>query len=78
MVPSLLPLAQDVIDHVREGGDTAVVNYAQQFDTAFRAIAERFDEFCQLLFAGGSGSLQMADEADGDAPGGIEIVVRPR
>lgn len=50
---------------------------AQQFDTAFRAIAERFDEFCRLLFAGGSGSLQMADEADGDAPGGIEIVVRP-
>jgi chromosome segregation protein len=50
---------------------------AGQFDTAFRAIAERFDEFCQLLFAGGSGSLQMADEADGDAPGGIEIVVRP-
>jgi chromosome segregation protein len=50
---------------------------AEQFDSAFRAIAERFDEFCQLLFAGGSGSLQMADEADGDAPGGIEIVVRP-
>ena len=50
---------------------------ADQFDTAFRAIAERFDEFCRLLFAGGSGSLQMADEADGDAPGGIEIVVRP-
>jgi chromosome segregation protein len=48
-----------------------------QFDTAFRAIAEKFDEFCRLLFAGGSGSLQMADEADGDAPGGIEIVVRP-
>ena len=50
---------------------------AVQFDTAFRAIAAKFDEFCQLLFAGGSGSLQMADEADGDAPGGIEIVVRP-
>ena len=50
---------------------------AQQFDAAFRAIAERFDEYCRLLFAGGSGSLQMADEADGDAPGGIEIVVRP-
>jgi chromosome segregation protein len=48
-----------------------------QFDTAFQAIAARFDEFCGLLFAGGSGSLQMADEADGDAPGGIEIVVRP-
>ena len=50
---------------------------AGQFDTAFRAIAERFDEFCQLLFAGGSGSLQMADDADAEAPGGIEIVVRP-
>jgi len=50
---------------------------ASQFDTAFRAIAERFDEYCQLLFAGGSGSLTMGDEADGDAPGGIEIVVRP-
>jgi chromosome segregation protein len=49
----------------------------QQFDTAFRAIGEKFDEYCRLLFAGGSGSLQMADEADGDAPGGIEIVVRP-
>ena len=48
-----------------------------QFDTAFRAIGERFDEYCQLLFAGGSGSLQMGDEADADAPGGIEIVVRP-
>jgi len=50
---------------------------ATQFDAAFHAIGERFDEFCQLLFAGGSGSLAMADEADGDAPGGIEIVVRP-
>ena len=49
----------------------------QQFDMAFRAIGEKFDEFCRLLFAGGSASLQMADEADGDAPGGIEIVVRP-
>ncbi|MGI8659274.1 MAG: chromosome segregation protein SMC [Candidatus Limnocylindria bacterium] len=50
---------------------------AVQFDAAFRAIGSRFDEYCQLLFAGGSGSLQMADESDGDAPGGIEIVVRP-
>jgi chromosome segregation protein len=49
----------------------------EQFDAAFQAIAERFDEYCQLLFAGGSASLQLADEADGDAPGGIEIVVRP-
>ncbi|HYI66966.1 MAG TPA: hypothetical protein VEW95_08600, partial [Candidatus Limnocylindrales bacterium] len=50
---------------------------SSQFDAAFRAIGERFDEYCHLLFAGGSGSLQMGDEADGDAPGGIEIVVRP-
>jgi chromosome segregation protein len=49
----------------------------EQFDAAFRAIGEKFDEYCQLLFAGGSASLQMADESDGDAPGGIEIVVRP-
>jgi chromosome segregation protein len=49
----------------------------RQFDEAFRAIAEKFDEYCRLLFAGGSASLQMGDEADGDAPGGIEIVVRP-
>jgi chromosome segregation protein len=53
------------------------VEITEQFDAAFRAIGAKFDEFCQLLFAGGSGSLQMADEADGDAPGGIEIVVRP-
>ena len=50
---------------------------AAQFNTAFTAIGARFDEYCQLLFAGGSGSLQMGDESDGDAPGGIEIVVRP-
>ncbi len=50
---------------------------AAQFNTAFTAIGARFDEYCQLLFAGGSGSLQMGEEADGDAPGGIEIVVRP-
>jgi chromosome segregation protein len=49
----------------------------EQFDAAFRAIGEKFDEFCRLLFAGGSASLQRSDEADGDAPGGIEIVVRP-
>ncbi len=49
----------------------------EQFDAAFHAIGERFDEYCQLLFAGGSASLQLGDEADGDAPGGIEIVVRP-
>jgi chromosome segregation protein len=47
------------------------------FDAAFRAIGEKFDEFCRLLFAGGSASLQRSDETDGDAAGGIEIVVRP-
>ncbi len=56
---------------------TLDVEINEQFDAAFRAIGEKFDEYCQLLFAGGSASLQMADEADGDAPGGIEIVVRP-
>ncbi|MEX0710393.1 MAG: hypothetical protein WD116_04230, partial [Chloroflexota bacterium] len=48
-----------------------------RFNVAFAAIAEKFDEFCRLLFAGGSASLQMGDEADGDAAGGIEIAVRP-
>ena len=50
---------------------------AGQFDAAFRAIGEKFDEYCRLLFAGGSAALQIGDESDGDAPGGIEIVVRP-
>jgi len=50
---------------------------AGRFDAAFKAIGERFNEFCGLLFAGGTGSLTMGDEEDGDAPGGIEIVVRP-
>jgi chromosome segregation protein len=49
----------------------------EQFDRAFRAIGARFDEYCKLLFAGGSASLQLGDETDGEAPGGIEIVVRP-
>jgi chromosome segregation protein len=49
---------------------------AEQFNAAFIAIGAKFDEFCQLLFAGGSASLQMNDE-DGEAAGGIEIAVRP-
>jgi chromosome segregation protein len=48
-----------------------------RFNAAFAAIGERFDDFCRLLFAGGSASLQLGDGEDGDAPGGIEIVVRP-
>jgi histidinol dehydrogenase len=31
-IRSLFPLAQDVIDHVREEGDAAVVKYAREFD----------------------------------------------
>ena len=50
---------------------------AGQFNAAFAQIAARFDEFCQLLFAGGSASLQLSDGEDGEAAGGIEIVVRP-
>jgi chromosome segregation protein len=49
----------------------------EQFSAAFEAIGERFDEFCRLLFAGGSASLHIGDGSDGEAPGGIEIVVRP-
>jgi len=49
----------------------------EQFNAAFAAIGEKFDEFCRLLFAGGSASLSLGDGADGEAPGGIEIVVRP-
>ncbi|HYN64088.1 MAG TPA: hypothetical protein VES36_05740, partial [Candidatus Limnocylindrales bacterium] len=49
----------------------------ERFNAAFAAIGERFDDFCRLLFAGGSASLQLGDGSDGEAPGGIEIVVRP-
>jgi len=48
-----------------------------RFDAAFTAIGDRFDEYCRLLFDGGSASLSIGDEEDGEAPGGIEIVVRP-
>jgi chromosome segregation protein len=49
----------------------------ERFNIAFAAIGERFDEFVKLLFAGGSASLQLGAGGDGEAPGGIEIVVRP-
>ena len=48
-----------------------------QFDAAFAAIGARFDEYCRLLFAGGSGSLSTQADEDGDTSMGIEIVVRP-
>jgi chromosome segregation protein len=47
------------------------------FHDAFTAIGVKFDEFCRLLFAGGSAALQLAEGEEGDAPGGIEITVRP-
>jgi chromosome segregation protein len=50
---------------------------AGRFNAAFAAIGERFEAFCQLLFAGGSASLQMNDGNDGEEAKGIEIVVRP-
>ena len=50
---------------------------AGRFDAAFAAIGTKFDEFCKLLFGGGSASLQMAEGHDSESPGGIEIVVRP-
>jgi chromosome segregation protein len=50
---------------------------AERFNAAFAAIGERFDDFCRLLFAGGSASLTLGDGSDGEEPGGIEIVVRP-
>ena len=42
---------------------------AERFNAAFAAIAEHFDEFCRLLFAGGSASLSLGDGSDGEAPG---------
>ncbi|MGZ6372397.1 MAG: hypothetical protein ACXWL8_03285, partial [Candidatus Limnocylindria bacterium] len=49
---------------------------AEQFNAAFVAIGAKFDEFCRLLFAGGSASLQMS-EGEGESAGGIEIAVQP-
>ncbi|HEY7451965.1 MAG TPA: hypothetical protein VIA02_05530, partial [Candidatus Limnocylindria bacterium] len=50
---------------------------SQQFQVAFAAIGEKFDEYCRLLFAGGSASLELSQDEDSEAPGGIEIAVRP-
>ena len=50
---------------------------SHQFKAAFAAIGQKFDEYCQLLFAGGSASLELTEDGDSEAPGGIEIAVRP-
>src|SRR5439155_25537869 len=49
----------------------------ERFAVAFRAIGTAFDEFVQLLFAGGSASLEHVEGEDGEGGGGIEIVVCP-
>ena len=53
------------------------VEIGQQFQAAFAAIGHKFDEYCQLLFAGGSATLELTEDAESEAPGGIEIAVRP-
>jgi chromosome segregation protein len=50
---------------------------SEQFQAAFAAIGQRFDEYCRLLFAGGSASLELTQDEESEAPGGIEIAVRP-
>jgi chromosome segregation protein len=68
---------QAAIASTRELIGRLEADIAERFGAAFAAIGERFDAFVQLLFAGGSASLQLSDSEDGEAPGGIEIVVRP-
>jgi chromosome segregation protein len=53
------------------------VEIGQQFRAAFAAIGQKFDEYCQLLFAGGTATLELTEDAESEAPGGIEIAVRP-
>jgi histidinol dehydrogenase len=54
-ITELLPLAQEVIDHVREQGDAAVVQYARRFDAKnftvemLRASSSDFDTARQAL-----------------------------
>lgn len=49
-IQQLFPVAQDVINQVRTGGDAAVVKFAQQFDakgfkaSMLRAAKKDFDE----------------------------------
>jgi chromosome segregation protein len=64
------------IGSTRELIATLDAEIGERFGAAFRAIGTRFDEFVQLLFAGGSASIEVGEGEDGEA-GGIEIVVRP-
>ena len=38
--------------------------HRHQFNAAFVAIGAKFDEYCQLLFAGGSASLELTEAGD--------------
>jgi chromosome segregation protein len=64
-------------DSTQELIDRLDAEIQQQFEAAFAAIGQRFDEYCRLLFAGGSASLELTQDAETEAPGGIEIAVRP-
>ena len=64
------------IDAIEELGLRLAQDINDRFQAAFTAIGARFEEYCQLLFAGGSASLELGDDADGEV-GGIEIAVRP-
>ena len=64
-------------DSTQELIDRLDQEISHQFQAAFAAIGEKFDEYCRLLFAGGSASLELSHDAESEAPGGIEIAVRP-
>jgi chromosome segregation protein len=68
---------RDAADATQELIDRLDQEISQQFQAAFAAIGQKFDEYCRLLFAGGSASLELSQDADSEAPGGIEIAVRP-
>ena len=56
-IENLFPIAQDVINQIRTGGDAAVVKYIRQFDAPdFEVYDERFkgdadDSECDLYVA---------------------------
>jgi histidinol dehydrogenase len=68
-IRALLPLAQEVIDRVREGGDAAVVEYARRFDAPgfearmLRARAEDFAKARDALDAQIIEAIQQAHES---------------
>ena len=67
-IRELLPLAQEVIDHVREGGDAAVVEYARRFDAQdfaanmLRASKDDFSNARQALSEEVTDAINLAHE----------------